>query len=60
MGRNGIAEALITEGFRRYRGTKKVDGKVAHTPRYFTTDNLDGYSLGELYDYWFDGEEKVR
>jgi hypothetical protein len=57
MGRNGIAEALITEGYRRYRGTRKVDGKVAHTPRYFTTDNLDGYSPGELYDYWLDGED---
>ena len=57
MGRNGVAEALITEGFRRYRGAKRVAGKVAHTPTYFTLDNLDSYGPIDLYDYWFDGDD---
>jgi hypothetical protein len=52
MGRNGLHDALHNLGYHKHKGTKKVDGKTANTPVFFSLNDLADVKAAGVHDYY--------
>lgn len=52
FGDKGLREVLSKAGMKQYRGTKKINGKMANTSTFWTREDLDELGVSEIYDWW--------
>jgi len=52
FGDKGLREVLSKAGMKQYRGTKKINGKMANTTSFWTRECLDDLGVSEIYDWW--------
>ena len=58
----GIAEALRSAGYEKYKGQRKIDGKVIPTPRFWAEVSLglDKMTATEIYEWHYSAREAKK